>query len=161
GLVCGLIGLWLLGRRYGGITHDATLYLAQGLRRLDPASLDRDLFFAHGSQDAFTLFPVLYAPLIDAVGTGAAAMLVTLFGQAACLAAAAALASQLGKGLARWWSLALLAVISGFYGGAAVFQFAEPFATARSLAEPLIVGAFALSLAGRHGLAWSALVLAA
>ena len=64
-LVLALAALWLLGRRYAGITHDATLYVVQGLRRLDPGSFDQDLFFAHGAQDDFTVFPRFYAPLID------------------------------------------------------------------------------------------------
>ena len=160
-LACGLAALWLLGRRYGGITHDATLYLAQGLRRLDPAVLDRDPFFAHRGQDAFTLFPLLYAPLIEAFGGSTAAMLVTIAGQLAFFAAAAALAVRLGPGPARWWSLALLAVVSGFYGGVGVFRFAEPFATARTLAEPLVVISLALTLVSLHGIALAALAAAA
>jgi hypothetical protein len=160
-LACALAALWLLGRRYGGITHDATLYLAQGLRRLDPAVFDRDLFFAYGGQDEFTVFPLLYASLIDAFGGGSAAMLVTVAGQVAFLGAAAALVSRLGAGQARWWSLALLAAVSGFYGGQGVFRFAESFATARTLAEPLVLAALALSLAARHGVALAALAAAA
>ena len=35
-LALALIALWLLGRRCGGFTHDASIYLLQGLRSLDP-----------------------------------------------------------------------------------------------------------------------------
>lgn len=159
-LVLALAALWLLGRRYAGITHDATLYVAQGLRRLDPASFDRDLFFAYGAQDDYTVFPRLYALLIDLFGAGTAAMLVTVVGQVAFLAAAAALVFRMTSGLARWWSLALLAAVSGYYGGAGTFRLAEPFATARTLAEPLVIAALASMLAARSRTALAALAAA-
>jgi len=149
-LALSFAALWLLGRRYAGIAHDASIYVVQGLRRLDPASFDKDLFFAHGAQDAYTVFPQLYAPLIDALGAGGAALAVTLAGQAAFLGAAAVLVCRIAAGQARWWSLALLAVISGYYGGVGVFRVAEPFATARTLAEPLVLAALACTLASRH-----------
>jgi len=160
-LACALAALWMLGRRYGGITHDATLYLAQGLRRLDPAAFSSDLFFAHGAQDAWTAFPRLYAPLIEAFGAGGAAMAVTVAGQISFLAAAAALVFRITGGLTRWWSLALLAAVSGYYGGVGVFRIAEPFATARTLAEPLVLVALACTLSFRARSALVALAAAA
>src|SRR5215212_2772952 len=90
-LVLALAALWLLGRRYGGITHDASLYIVQGLRVVDPMSFARDLFFAHGAQDAYTAFPRIYALLIGLFGPGNAAIAVTIAGQIAFFAAAAAL----------------------------------------------------------------------
>lgn len=157
----GLAALWLLGRRYGGITHDAAIYLLLGLRRLEPGVLDGDLFLAHGSQDAYTAFPYIYAPLIDALGPGTAALVLTIVGQIAFLGAAAALVWRMVRGPARWWSLALLAASSGYYGGVGVFRLAETFATARTLAEPLVVLALACMLASRHRMSWFALGLAA
>lgn len=157
-LASALTALWLLGRRYAGITHDATLYVAQGLRRIDAQSFDRDLFFFYGAQDGYTIFPFLYAPLIDLLGIGEAAMLVTIAGQVAFLAAAAALVARMTGGVERWWSLALLAAVSGYYGGVGTFRIAEPFATARTLAEPLVLAALAGTLAARHG--WAILALA-
>lgn len=149
-LAAALAALWLLGRRYAGISHDATLYLGQGLRRLHPEALAGDLFFAHGGQDGFTVFPLLYAPLIHFLGPGPAAMLLDVAGQAAFLALAVVLVRQtVPPGAARWWSLALLAVTSGYYGGVGTFRFAEPFATARVLAEPAVLAAIACLLAGR------------
>jgi hypothetical protein len=154
-----LLALWLLGRRYAGIVHDATVYAVQGLRRLDP-SLGADLFFSHGAQDAYTIFPALYAVLIDQLGTANAALAVTAAGQAAFLAAAAALVWRLVPPSVRWWSLALLAAFSGFYGGVGVFRVAEPFATARTLAEPLVLAALAALVARWHGASVVALALA-
>jgi len=156
-----LAALWLLGRRYGGLVQDAPLYLLQGLRRLDPGTFGKDLFFAYGSQDAYTAFPYLYAPLIDVLGAGPAATLVTLAGQAAFVGASLALVRRIAAGPARWWCLALVAVISGYYGGVGTHRLAEPFATARSLAEPLVIAALACTLSARHWLALASLALAA
>jgi len=156
-LALSLAALWLLGRRYSGISHDASIYVAQGLRRLDPGSYAHDLFFAHGAQDSFTAFPFFYAPLIDALGASGAAMAVTQAGQISFLAAATALVFRVVAGPARWWSLALLALLSGYYGGVGVFRLAEPFATARTLAEPLVVAALACALVGRGRFAFAAL----
>ena len=160
-LAFSLAALWLLGRRYAGVKQDATLYLVQGLRRLDPASFGRDLFFAHGAQDAYTVFPYLYAPLIEALGAGGAAMAVTIAGQIAFFAAAVVLIFRMSAGHIRWWSLALLATVSGYYGGVGVFRLAESFATARTLAEPLVLAALACTLASRHAAAITVLVAAA
>src|SRR5258706_3271912 len=149
-LALALAALWLLGRRYGGITHDASLYIVQGLRVLDPMSFARDLFFAHGAQDAYTIFPRVYALLIGIFGAGNAAFAVTIAGQIAFFTAAAALVMQMSAGHVRWWSLALLATVSGYYGGIGVFRLAEPFATARTLAQPLVLAALACTPALRH-----------
>ena len=160
-LAIALAALWLLERRYGGFVHDASIYVLQGLRVLDPDSFAADLFFAHGAQDAYTVFPRLYALLIGAVGAGNAATMITVAGQIAFLAAAVALVFRIATGPVRWWSLALLATMSGYYGGAGVFRLAEPFATARSLAEPMVLAALGFTLASRHAAALAALAAAA
>ena len=149
-LSIGWVGIWLLGRRYTGLTHDASVYVVQAFRRLDPGAFSGDLFFRFGAQDAFTLFPHLYAPLVAALGAGPAALAVTLTGQALFLGAAAAFALRLAPARVAWWSLVLLASVSGYYGGVGVFRIAETFATARVLAEPLVVEALAAQLAGHH-----------
>lgn len=146
-----LAALWLMGRRYHGIVHDATLYVAQGLNRLHP-SLSQDLFFVYGSQDSYSLFSALYAPLIALVGASAAALLIVVGGQIAFFGAAWVLAGYIDRAT-RWWSLSLLAVTAGIYGGGNVFRFAETFATARTLAEPLVLAMLAALLAGRPAIA--------
>lgn len=148
-LVLGLAALWLLGRRYTGLTHDASVYLVQALRRLDPGAFSADLFFRFGSQDAYTLFPWLYAPLVGALGAGTAALIVTMLGQGLLLGAAALFVRRFAPGRESWWALVLLAAMSGYYGGVGVFRIAETFATARVLAEPLVVAALAAQLGGR------------
>lgn len=151
-----LVSLWLLGRRYPGIVHDATLYVALALNRLEPQAFARDLFFANGSQDSYSVFSALYAPLVGLLGAPAAALVVVLAGQAGFVLAAWALAARLFPAT-RWWSVALLAVLSGYYGGGGAVRVAEPFATARTLAEPLVLAALVCVLARREVLALIAL----
>jgi hypothetical protein len=151
--------LWLLGRRYHGIIHDATLYVTMGLHRLEPQAFARDLFFVNGSQDSYSVFSPLYAPLIALLGPADAALLVVIVGQVAFIGAAWALAGRLAPGT-RWWALVMLAALSGYYGGGHAVRIAESFATARTLAEPLVLATFAALLAGRTAFALLALAAA-
>jgi hypothetical protein len=59
-----LLACWVLVHPYRGMVHDALLYTLQALSRLYPESLGQDLFLAHGSQEDFTIFSRIYAPLI-------------------------------------------------------------------------------------------------
>jgi hypothetical protein len=63
-----LAALWVAARPYFGIVHDARLYMVQALHALQPERFAGDLYFAFGSQDAFTAFSALDAPLIGAMG---------------------------------------------------------------------------------------------
>jgi hypothetical protein len=90
-----------------------------------------------------------------------AALAVVAIGQVAFFVAVLALIARIVPAPARWWSLALLAVVSGFYGGVGTFRIAEPFATARTLAEPLVVAALACCAAARPRAALALLALAA
>ncbi|HWA36553.1 MAG TPA: hypothetical protein VG873_01725 [Burkholderiales bacterium] len=157
--ICAFAALWLLGRRYQGIIHDATLYVTMGLNRLDPNAFARDLFFVNGSQDSYSVFSPLYAPLIALLGPGDAALLMVVIGQAAFIGAAWALVGRLAPGT-RWWALVVLAALAGHYGGGGAVRIAEPFATARTLAEPLVLATLAALLAGRAPLALAALAAA-
>ncbi len=63
---------------YRGVVHDAQLYAFQALARLHPAELAGDLFLRYGSQDRYSLFSPLYAPLTEVLGVPGAALAVTL-----------------------------------------------------------------------------------
>jgi len=133
-----VVGVWLLCHPFQGIVHDSRLYVAQALYRLHPDIFGRDIFFAFGSQDDFTLFSVLFAPLVDRLGPAAATLAVVAIGQALWLSGAAALASRLApERAAAVAGLVLLAALPGAYGGWGVFGFAEGIATPRPLAEGL------------------------
>src|SRR5690554_5941759 len=66
GALLGLSMLLLL-RRYWGLDHDSALYLGQALLKRWPEIYAHDLFFAHGSQGSYTLFPWLVAQAMEHV----------------------------------------------------------------------------------------------
>ena len=158
-LATGIAALWLLARPYTGIRHDGRLYLGQALARIEPEIFGRDLFFAFGSQDRFTLFSPIYALAIQAIGVPLAAKLLLLAAQLAFLAGAALLARRLFPGMLAWLALAAVAAFPGDYGPRAIFAYAEPFLTARSFAEPLVLLGLWLLLAKRS--LWAAVCILA
>jgi hypothetical protein len=139
-----VFGLWLLARPYLGVRHDGELYLGQTLQQLYPGLLDRDLFFAFGSQDRFSLFSSVQAGVQRMLGLPGAQLSTMFVCHAALVGAAAWLLRPLHSPAERWLALASLAVLSHFYGGNGIFSFAETFVTARTLAEPLSLLALAL-----------------
>lgn len=154
-IVC---ALWVCARPYRGVRHDGLLYLAQVFHRLDPATYGADLFFRYGSQDRFSIFSLLMAPLVRHWGVTPVECGVLFLAQAALLAAVARLFDAAGLRAWRWPALLMLACFPHIYGGLGTLGFAEPFLTARTLAEPLAVWTLVALLRKRWG---SAFVLAA
>lgn len=153
-------GAWLLTHPYAGIVHDARLYAAQALRELNPVVFDRDMFFAFGSQDEFTLFTRLFAPLSAGMGLSAAAMALVAVGHLLWLSGAFVLARRLaGPGPTLFVGLLLVAALPATYGGWQTFAFGEGFATPRPLAEGL--GMWALWALTRGRLVVSGLLVVA
>lgn len=155
-----VVGVWLLFHPYKGVVHDSRLYVAQALRRLHPEVFDRDLFFAFGSQDAFTVYSPLFAFLINHLGLVAATMLVTAVGQALWLSGATALALRLVPGRIALAGLVLVAGMWPAYSGWQTFSYGEGFATPRLLVEGLSLWAL-YALSHRRLLLAVALVLPA
>lgn len=145
--------VWMLSRPYLGVRHDGVLYLGQVLQQLHPGLLERDFFFAFGSQDRFSIFSSVLAAGQRALGLPATQLLVLLSCHVALVAAAASLVRSLPSAAERWLALVSLGAMSHFYGGFGIFSFAENFVTARTVAEPTALLALALWLAGRRGVA--------
>lgn len=151
--LCGLVllALLLLVTPYAGLRHDAVLYLGQLMQRLDPTVLGNDLFFAHGSQDSYSLYSRLLAPLLSLLPLNELQLSLLILGQ---LATYAALYRLLGlatrEPAVRWLGLAFVACLSHRYGGQGIFAFAENFLTARTLTEPLVLWALVLLAEGRR-----------
>lgn len=154
-----VVGLWMLARPYLGVRHDGVLYLGQVLQHLHPGLLERDLFFAFGSQDRFSVISSFLAVLQQALGMSGSQLLVLAVSHSVLLGAAAWLGRSLPTPEGRWFGLVALAAMSHFYGGYGIFAFAESFVTARTLAEPLALLALALWMAGRRVLAIGVLAL--
>ncbi len=130
-----------------GIVKDAVFYVGQALSHLNPAIRQHDLFFAFGSQDDYTLWSRLHAPLIEALGLEAANMTLLAVCQAAWLVALVVLLQGLTRGPLLWLVAALLVVLPRPYGS--TFTVGEDVLTARLPAEAAAMAALACLLRGR------------
>lgn len=142
---------WLVARPYLGVRHDAVLYTAQALHQMWPGIFSQDVFFAHGSQDNYSVFSKVMAWLFDHVGVAAAEAYIPLAFHALLLLAAGWLLKS-AKELSDfevWMGLLALAAFPHLYDGNSIFAFAEPFLTARTIAEPLCVLAVVLLMSRR------------
>jgi hypothetical protein len=156
-LLMTILAFWLSSHPWRGIWHDGALYAVQALRRLYPANFQHDLYFLHGSQDAFTLFSPLYASAIAALGLHNATLALLVAGYAIWLSAAVYLLSAVLRGFHFWLGLAMLIAWPADYGPTpAVFRLAESFLTPRLLAEGL--GIFALGCFLRARWTWGAVL---
>lgn len=141
-----LVALWLLARPSTGIRHDGLLYLGQALLNANAPGLKHDLFFAFGSQDSYSLFSPLVLMVYRHLGLGLGQLVLLILCQAALLSALWRLTEQFGSPRDRWLGLLCFAGMSHFFGGLRIFSVAEPFITARTLAEPVICWGFAVIL---------------
>ncbi|MCE4555522.1 hypothetical protein [Pelomonas cellulosilytica] len=145
------IGAWMiLAHSYMGIRHDGVLYLGQALLHSQAPSLSQDTFFAGGSQDRYSIYGHLMAPLYEHVGMLPAHVAVLAASWLAMMAAVGVLLRRFepSSGQTLWGMLAF-AVMSPFYGGSWIFSYTEAFVTARGFAEPLLLWSFVALLAGR------------
>jgi hypothetical protein len=125
---------------YPGIIHDAQLYGLQVSRRLHPEPFERDLFFAFGSQDQYSLFSLLVAPIVSWFGLPIAFFLLYTVCSTLFIAGQVRLVSRLVAD--RWaglLALMILAVGDLPYGGLQIFQVHEPFLTGRLPAVALAI----------------------
>jgi len=144
-----LAAIWIIGHPYNGIRHDGALYVGQALLHIQPEVFSRDLFFAYGSQDSYSLFSRLYALMAVAFGVGVAAKVLLVTAQVTFVASAALLIARLFPKRVRWFCLASLFAFPAYYGGNLIFSYGEPFLTGRSFAEPLALFAIWLLLGRR------------
>ena len=145
-----LTALWMILTPYPGITHDGQGYALQALERLEPGVFGDDIFLRFQSQDDFTIFPPLQAAAIQALDLDRGTALLTLLFQVAWFVAAWLVLRQLLAPRLVLLGVGLLVVVPGYYGAMRIFQYAEPFLTARLPAEALSLLAIALYLQGRR-----------
>lgn len=143
---------------YRGPRHDGILYFGQALSHLNLRWSAADLFFAHGSQDQFSIFSRLVAALLRQFDAAAVDMTLLCGAWVAWLVALLALVRDF-PARERW--AAVVAVISAahYYGGSRMFGYMEPFVTARTWAEPVALLALVALLRGRLWMALSAFLL--
>ena len=158
--VIALVALWYLRHGYAGVVQGSIIYMGRGLADLDPGGVGADFFFRLDGQSSFSVFSKIVDALLPIFGLAHSAMLLTVVGLAAWLAAMAALAGQLASGRLKWAILVCVAVSSGVYGGMSL-QYAEAFATPRPFAEAGVLAALAALLAGSKPRAIAFILLAA
>jgi hypothetical protein len=129
---------------YLGIIHDAQIYYGLVLNRIEPDLLSHDLFFQFGSQDQYSLFSPLVAPVAAAIGMKAAFFLGYLASVTLFLAALVRLVNRLWpESPAAVVGLVFLATVEVAYGGYVPLHVIEPFLSARMPACALTIWAFA------------------
>ncbi|GGP25531.1 hypothetical protein [Silvimonas amylolytica] len=156
-----LLAVWLCCHPWFGFWHDGMLYLGQALHRANPSHFAGDPFFMYGSQDNYTLFTGFYAQLIKVIGLASAGRYLMLLAHVAWFSAFYMFCRVATRSYLATMAACLTAVaLPPFYGGIGIFSYAEPFLTARSAAEPLVLLALALLVQGRQLPALVALVAA-
>jgi hypothetical protein len=158
---CLLVTLVLLSGRlpYRGLRHDGILYMGQALAHIYPRWAASDLFFAHGSQDRYSVFSTGVAWLLQHFDAATVNMTLLRTSWVIWVAALVGLAREFAP-RERW--LGVLAVVgsSHFYGTSRIFSFMEPFVTARTWAEPVALVALVCLIRGRFVLATLSFVAA-
>jgi hypothetical protein len=151
-----IAALWLATRPYPGIVHDARFYMVQALRELDPTRFADDLYFRFGSQDQFTLFTKLYAPVVSILGIGTTGIVFTVGGQLLWVSGLLYLASGLIQD--RIYAVVAAAAAIALPNTYTLFGYGESFITPRLFAEALTMLALGCLLRRRAG--WAFVVLA-
>ena len=152
--------LALLTHPYAGLRHDGILYLGQVLNKVYAGALDADIFFAHGSQDQFSIYSSVLAPLYSRFSITAVQISLLLLTQLTTYSALNCLLRQVHTSAARWLGLAFVAALAHGYGATRLMSFAEDFLTARSFAEPLTLWGLVMLAESRTGLGAALLVAA-
>ena len=134
-VLLGALALWLLVRPYYGITHDALLYAATALRRLNPAAYAEDFYLTRNASDAYSLFPRLYAVAIGQFGLDRATRLLLSFGYLVWMTGAAVLCQALLPRRTALLALLFVCFLPARYGSLDILSYGEPYLTPRLFAE--------------------------
>lgn len=135
-----LLALNALARPYAHFVHDARLYGVQVLNQLENGAFADDLFLRYGSQDQFSIFSRLAAPLAGLLGLELSFFLLYLVFNALLLLSIQRLVERLiDDRVISTLALIYLAVAPLSFGGHEIFKIHEPFLTPRILANALVL----------------------
>jgi hypothetical protein len=149
-LLVAMLALNPVASPYAGLIHDSRLYAFQVMHRLDAPAYDDDLFFLYGSQDRYSVFSPLAAPLAAALGLPAAFFLLYLAAKVLLFVGFLRLVRRLlPDPVLSTLTLLFLAVHGLPYGAFGVFSVNEPFLTPRLFAAALALLGLERMLAGR------------
>jgi len=127
----------LLLRRFPGIEHDSVLYLGQVLLHRYPEIFSQDIFFLHGGQNNYTIFPWLIGQLANWIEILSIFMFGSLIGLLLFIFSSWFLLKKLlpeGRRYVVWIGVLCLPPM---YGYIQVFSYSEPFFTMRIYSEAL------------------------
>lgn len=161
-LLAVLLAVNAIARPYANIEHDTRLYSVQVLNQVEDGIYNDDLFFRYGSQDRFSIFSKVMAPLVRTMGLQPAFFLVYLLGNAVVLWGMICLVRRLcDDRVLAVVSLVYLVVTPLNYGGQYILAVHENFLTPRLLTVGLVLLALDKVLESRFALALAFLVPAA
>lgn len=162
GLFATLLAVNALARPYAGFVHDARLYGFQVLNQAEDGAFADDLFLRFGSQDRFSLFSRVLAPLVRVLGLETSFFLIYFAGNALLILALQRLVLRLVPlGTAAVLGLIYAVAVPLPFGGFDIFQVHEPFLTPRLLANALVLFALERLLSRSFGPALLLLAAAA
>ena len=145
-----LLAINTIARPYTGITHDTRLYSVQVLNRVEDGAYADDLFFRYGSQDQYSLFSPLAAPLVYWLGLPVAFFLIYLFSKTLLIWGMIRLLQTLVPNRAAVvLALGYCMVVMIHYGGQYVLHVQEMFLTPRLPAIALVLIGLDFALRGR------------
>lgn len=146
-----LLALNAVARPYSGIIHDARLYSAQALNKLENGLYNDDLFFRYGSQDQFSIFSRCAAPLIGWLGLEAAFFLIYLvFNTLLIIAMKRLVEALLEDRVTSTLALVFLMVVPLNFGGLKTLHVQESFVTPRLMANAFVLFGLEQTLRGRY-----------
>jgi hypothetical protein len=149
-LVCLLLAANALVEPYRGLDHDSRLYAVQILERIHPGSFAEDLYLRYGSQDRYSVFTILMAPLVQLCGLHVTFFCVYLVSKALLFWSLLRLSRVLiSSNLAVILALIHLAIVPVAFGGNEIFHVNESFLTPRLSSCALALLALERMLAGR------------
>lgn len=147
-----------IARPYGGITHDTRLYSGQVLNRVESGSYADDLFFRYGSQDDYSLFSRLAAPLVGWLGLPTAFFLIYIASKSLLIWGMMRIVLTLiPNRTAAVVALVYSMAVGIHYGGHHILNVQETFVTPRMPACALVLIGLDLLLRGRP--VWSLLTI--
>ena len=146
-----LVGIYFAVRPYIGVVHDARFYALDALARQGShargaADLAQDVYLRFGSQGDFSLFPLLYGPVLRLIGTSDGAALCWAVTSVLWVSGYLYLASRMlnGRQLEYLALLTPVALSMHLY-----FTYAENFLTARLFSEAIALWGLGIALRKR------------
>jgi hypothetical protein len=139
-LILAILFVNALARPYSDLIHDARLYSIQALDRISPGLYSDDLYLRYGSQDKFSAFSRLLAPLAQSIGLRQSFFVLYLVSNSALLGSAFLFFRTITR--RRYASILAtiyIAVAPIGFGGLAVFHVNETMLTPRLFAVALVL----------------------